>query len=46
MVMDHFWDWFLFGWCPHLLSLEWWGHFLVRGVWFSSCLSLEGTDHI
>jgi hypothetical protein len=27
-------------------SLEWWGHFLVWGVWFASHLPLEGTNLI
>jgi hypothetical protein len=34
------------GWWPLLFNLEWWGHFLVRGVWFSSCLLLKGIDCI
>jgi hypothetical protein len=29
-----------------LFSLEWWVCFLVRGVWFSSRLPLEGTNRI
>jgi hypothetical protein len=33
------------GW-PLLFSLEWWGRFLVRGVWIPSRLPLEGTNHI
>jgi hypothetical protein len=39
-------DKFFLGWWPLLFSLKWWGHFLVRGVWFPSHLLLEGTDHI
>jgi hypothetical protein len=34
------------GWWPLLFSLEWWGHLLVRSLWFSSHLPLEGTDRI
>jgi hypothetical protein len=37
---------FFLGSWPFLFSLMWCGRFLVRGVWFSSCLLLEGTDHI
>jgi hypothetical protein len=28
---------------PPLFSQEWWGHFLVWGVWFPSRLTLEGN---
>jgi hypothetical protein len=36
---------FLGGW-PLLFNLDWWGLYLVRGVWLSSHLPLEGVDHI
>jgi hypothetical protein len=35
----------IIGW-PFLFSLEWWGYFLVRGVWFPSRLLLEGIGRI
>jgi hypothetical protein len=34
----------LFRFVTALFSLEWWVHFLVQDVWFSSHLPLEGTD--
>jgi hypothetical protein len=43
--VDHSWDYLILG-CPPLFSLEWWGHFLVRGVWVPSYLLLEGNDSI
>jgi hypothetical protein len=46
MVVNHTRDYFFLGWWPLLFSLEWWGHFLVRGVWFPSSLPLEGSDRI
>jgi hypothetical protein len=36
---------FLGGW-PLLFSLEWWGLYMVRGVWLPSHLPLEGVSHI
>jgi hypothetical protein len=36
---------FLGGW-PLLFSLEWWGLYMVRGVWLPSRLPLEGVSHI
>jgi hypothetical protein len=46
MVMYSSQDWFFLGWWPLLFNLEWWGYFLVWGVWFPSCLPLEGIDRI
>jgi hypothetical protein len=46
MVVDCARDEFFLGWWPLLFSLEWWGHFLVWGVWFPSCFLLEETDRI
>jgi hypothetical protein len=43
--VDYSRDYFFLGWWPLLFSLEWWGRFLVWGVWFPSRLLLEGTDH-
>jgi hypothetical protein len=37
---------FILSWWPHLFSLERWGCFLIRGVWFSSRLPMEETDRI
>jgi hypothetical protein len=36
---------FLGGW-PLLFSLEWWGLYTLRGVWFPRSLLLEGVDRI
>jgi hypothetical protein len=33
------------GW-PLLFSLEWWGPYMVRGVWLPSRLPVEGVDRI
>jgi hypothetical protein len=46
MVLDHPRDLFFLDWWPLLFSLEWLGHFLVWGVWFSSHLPSEGINHI
>jgi hypothetical protein len=37
---------FILGGWPLLFSLEWWGLYLVWGVWLPSHWSLEGTDRI
>jgi hypothetical protein len=44
MAMDHSWDRYFLGWWPLLFSLEWWGHFLVWGIWFPSHLPLKRTN--
>jgi hypothetical protein len=36
---------FLGGW-PLLFSMEWWGLYMVHGVWLPSRLQLEEVDHI
>jgi hypothetical protein len=46
MVMDCSRNWFFLYWWPLLFNLEWWGHFLLQGVWFPNVLPLEGTDRI
>jgi hypothetical protein len=46
MAMDRSWDLFFLYWWPQLFGLEWWGHFLVWGVWFLSHLMLKGIDRI
>jgi hypothetical protein len=44
--VDHSQNQFFLGRRHPLYSLEWWGHFLLWGVWFPNHLSLEGTDRI
>jgi hypothetical protein len=42
----YFWGLVCLGGWPPFFSLEWWGLYMVWGVWLPNSLPLEGVDRI